>query len=656
MAPCLCNEHDRIPEAFSFVAYKSSGQLAIAIHSSDLYSELISILGFEELYVEGTDQANIVNGLALLKNYPTLKVHLNAIQSNTRVLGSLVFEMMLLIDGFLADGEIFKSYGYEDLYENGFMTYDHWKELQQAQLEKDISTLERSYDEIDHNLDCGEDSPMPLAFADFLGPEAREVQPDDLNISDQPIVESELFPYPSRTLHLWEAPKFPEKPQDDVRHSYDHEDRDAFAQSHDREMKRYYAFAQSHDREMKRYYELRRQYRLDLGKIFALITSSDDPGRDLENAVICGDQGRVRLLLRNGADAKATALSIMKRNGRQSMIRFYRSPVLQEALAAQKSGFGNTCPLQYYTERRQRLQFLHEKFGEQNLKLKMATAQSATNFRNLGDTLKDHRKAWAYGITTLRRICQGKVRHDLAHTVAFLCFSKAISEAIDKNDTSENSTDFFQDLDRWQILFQADAASLDAYKEAVRLMWGIELNQRVNSSEKACQLETLVYFQALASALVNQTRELLTYPSNPNRKGLESSQECWRRRFIKDSSTSENKYGIFGSQSSGRTSIRVFEAKDLKPPDSKYPDRAFSDAQPLDPQLPDSQFPDPRSPQKESILRERVNRDTSSARICSVVAVLMAGAIFAIVLLFLKCSSSNFNLIGIQFTDSSGLT
>lgn len=131
------------------------------------------------------------------------------------------------------------------------------------------------------------------------------------------------------------------------------------------------------------------------------------------------------------------------------MVRFYQSPVLQEALAAQKSVFGNTCPLQYYIERRQRLQVLHEKFGEQNLKLKLATAQSATSFRNLGDTLKDHRKAWAYGITMLRRLCQGKGRHDLAHTVAFLCLSKAISEAIEKNDTCEKSTDFFQDLNRW---------------------------------------------------------------------------------------------------------------------------------------------------------------------------------------------------------------
>lgn len=105
LANCICNQHDSIPEAFTFVAYKSSGQLAIAIQSKDLYEELISILGKKELYVEGMDQANIVNGLVLLKNYSTLKVYLNTIQSNPCVLGSLVLEMMLLTDGFLADGK-----------------------------------------------------------------------------------------------------------------------------------------------------------------------------------------------------------------------------------------------------------------------------------------------------------------------------------------------------------------------------------------------------------------------------------------------------------------------------------------------------------------------------------------------------------------------
>lgn len=126
----------------------------------------------------------------------------------------------------------------------------------------------------------------------------------------------------------------------------------------------------------------------------------------LLEAVLAGHELVVRLLLNQGADAMATVLSIGEEGGREARIRFYRSPVLQEALAAQKSGFGNTCPLQYYTERRQRLQMLHEKFSEQNLKLKMATAQSVTSFRNLCETLKDHRKAWAYGITTLRRLCR----------------------------------------------------------------------------------------------------------------------------------------------------------------------------------------------------------------------------------------------------------
>lgn len=119
-------------------------------------------MGLEKLYVKGMDQVNIMDGLALLKNYFTLKAHLNAIQSNPLALGSLILERTLP-HGFLADGELFKSYGYEDLYENGFLTCDHWKKFQQAQLQKEISDLERSYYEINNDPDFQEVPSISLA-------------------------------------------------------------------------------------------------------------------------------------------------------------------------------------------------------------------------------------------------------------------------------------------------------------------------------------------------------------------------------------------------------------------------------------------------------------------------------------------------------------
>ena len=73
----------------------------------------------------------------------------------------------------------------------------------------------------------------------------------------------------------------------------------------------------------------------------------------------------------------------------------------------------------------------------------MAIAQSTTSFWNLSDTLDDNKKAWAYSIMTLRQLCQGKVRHDLAYTVVFFCLAKAIWQAINNNDTCENNINFF---------------------------------------------------------------------------------------------------------------------------------------------------------------------------------------------------------------------
>lgn len=101
----------------------------------------------------------------------------------------------------------------------------------------------------------------------------------------------------------------------------------------------------------------------------------------LMESVLAGHQSVTRLPLNRGANVMATALSIKEHTGAKSMIRFLRNPTLQGAVAAQNSDFGDTSPLQYY-EPRQRLQVLHQKFGEQNLKLKLATTQSLTSFQN----------------------------------------------------------------------------------------------------------------------------------------------------------------------------------------------------------------------------------------------------------------------------------
>ena len=206
-------------------------------------------------------------------------------------------------------------------------------------------------------------------------------------------------------------------------------------------------------------------------------------------------------------------------------------------------------------------------------------------------------------------------------------------------------------MERWQILFTAEVTSLDAYKEAVHMMWGIELHHRVDRSEKACQLETLIYVQNLASTLVSQTRGLFTYSCDPSSTGLERSQECSRRRISQNQLNSDTTYKFSGTQRSGGTSTQVFTDKDPKPPDPQPPDPQLPDpplnSWPPNLQLPDQQPEDPKPQQKESSLRKRVNSDTSSAGMNPVVALLMAGAIFAIVLLFLKCSSLNLNPIGI---------
>ncbi len=299
---------------------------------------------------------------------------------------------------------------------------------------------------------------MPLAKADLLGQETREVQPSDLNISNQPIAEFELLPYLTKPL-LASAIKWDE--EDFIRMFLE---RGAQLTEKDHEaISEYTAYVSGRrrahpscdewlsillaDPSREGIVRLVLDHGADVNSSIEgfrsplVVAASSghegivrlllDHGADANislyspvvDAIICGHEGIVRLLLDHGAganhshdllledsllevavnsghesivrllldrgaDAIAAAFSVMRKYGYESMIRFD-----QALAAAQKSGFEN--------ERRQRLQVLHKKFGEQNLKLRMATAQSTTSFRNLGKTLKHHRKAWAYGITTL---------------------------------------------------------------------------------------------------------------------------------------------------------------------------------------------------------------------------------------------------------------
>lgn len=156
MCPCL--RHDDMPGAFVFIAHKSPSGLSIVFNDPYIYQELSRLTDSEDFMAENIGQGFAVNGLVLLKNFQRLKSRLVDLSlAPHAATDPLISAMDLLIHGFLADGEVFKSFGYEELYELGYLSFELWKEYQHAQLEKDISLLEEGFfaidaDQFDNNL------------------------------------------------------------------------------------------------------------------------------------------------------------------------------------------------------------------------------------------------------------------------------------------------------------------------------------------------------------------------------------------------------------------------------------------------------------------------------------------------------------------------
>jgi ankyrin repeat protein len=81
------------------------------------------------------------DGLAILAKYALLKQHLELLDPSLAIVPTL----HLLVDGFLADGQVFKKFGYNYLFEHGYLSLEHWKEFQHRQLDDDITLLDDTF-------------------------------------------------------------------------------------------------------------------------------------------------------------------------------------------------------------------------------------------------------------------------------------------------------------------------------------------------------------------------------------------------------------------------------------------------------------------------------------------------------------------------------
>jgi hypothetical protein len=84
-----------------------------------------------------------MDGLLLLQNYEKLAAHMNSLHD-----GHVKAELNLLVNGLLADYKPFSSFGYQDLFEKGYISVERWRSIQAALAEMDVARIEVGVDAV----------------------------------------------------------------------------------------------------------------------------------------------------------------------------------------------------------------------------------------------------------------------------------------------------------------------------------------------------------------------------------------------------------------------------------------------------------------------------------------------------------------------------
>jgi hypothetical protein len=125
--------------------------LQLQVHSASLQLWLCNALPSEAAKDEAVGNDTFC-GLQLLKHRRSLMHSMKSLSHSRDVHiedDMLIAEARLLIDGLLSDPEFFFNFGYENLYEQGYLTYEDWEAFQEITLDGDLGVLEDSIDTLD---------------------------------------------------------------------------------------------------------------------------------------------------------------------------------------------------------------------------------------------------------------------------------------------------------------------------------------------------------------------------------------------------------------------------------------------------------------------------------------------------------------------------
>jgi hypothetical protein len=306
----------------------------------------------------------------------------------------------------------------------------------------------------------------------------------------------------------------------------------------------------------------------------------------------------VRSLIREGADVHAAAFYLQGEYGNhmQWLLKAaWASPGATNV--GKKKNWQSTN-----SDAPENIRHLRLKFIGQYMLMTKSAQNSQTRLRDLPRQFHNYREAWRAGIGTMRELSRGETPRGVYETLAFLSLGRAIVETLRDRKNCDYLEDFEQDLGRWGQLFK-NAEDLEAYEEALNLMWGVVYNEST-SRERGCMDEdTLIRFQELASTLVGCANDLLDFEASHDRRSEHYQQ--------------------------GRPKIGQIPIEDVphRFSDHRNPGAGSSSQ----PEAAPLQYPN------SSNIFDSMKTDTSSFE--PVVLLLVAGAIFAVVVIFLEGTS-----------------
>ncbi|KAH8686706.1 hypothetical protein BGZ61DRAFT_533401 [Ilyonectria robusta] len=239
--------------------------------------------------------------------------------------------------------------------------------------------------------------------------------------------------------------------------------------------------------------------------------------RKLLRATAEGKIDAIIQLLRTGADINAisfngTALSVASQSKKQHVINALLRRGASASLASLylgRSGHTDVAEslVKFAYGKRVGFQNLRARFIRQYKRLVRISHSSRTKLGNVTEKFPSYRRVWSTGIAVAQNICKGETPSNVLDTVALLAIARAIAETLAGDKGEIDFIDQFEsDLVRWQQLF-LDEDSLGSYREAARLLWGVEITEHLIHDDDSNNDHVLEQFKELISTLLDKAHD-----------------------------------------------------------------------------------------------------------------------------------------------------